>query len=98
MGWDAQQYEIRACYATESTVPREDGIIVGVDLGEIHLAVAHDGEQTVILNGRELRAKQQYQNRLKAKLSSRIDRMKRGSKRRNRLIQSKQKQLAKLNH
>jgi putative transposase len=98
MGWDGKQYEIRACYASELTAAREDGIIVGVDLGEIHLAVAHDGEQTVILNGRELRAKRQYQNRLKAKLSSRIDRMKHGSKRRKRLIRSKQKQLAKLNH
>lgn len=98
VGWDGQQYEIRACYATEEAKPVLDGIIAGVDLGEIHMAVAHDGEQTVILNGRELRAKRQYQNRLKAKLASRIDKMKRGSKRRKRLIRSKQKQLARLNH
>lgn len=98
MGWDGTQYEIRACYATEEIPVKADGVVVGVDLGEIHLAVAHDGEQTYILNGRALRAKRQYQNRLKAKLSSRIDKMKRGSKRRKRLIRSKQKQLVKLNH
>lgn len=98
MGWDGKQYEIRACYSGVDPVAVEGGIIAGVDLGEMHLAVAHDGEQTYILNGRALRAKRQYQNRLKAKLSSRIDNMKRGSKRRKRLIRSKQKQLSKLNH
>jgi putative transposase len=98
MGWDGKQYEIRACYATVEPVAISEGIVAGVDMGEIHLAVAHDGEQTYILNGRALRAKRQYQNRLKAKLSSRIDEMKRGSKSRKRLIRSKQRQLAKLNN
>ncbi|NJL61268.1 MAG: IS200/IS605 family element transposase accessory protein TnpB [Methylacidiphilales bacterium] len=45
-----------------------------------------------------MRAKRQYQNRLKANLSSSIDKMKPGSKRRKRSIRSKQKQLAKLNN
>ncbi|MBW4616137.1 MAG: transposase [Desmonostoc vinosum HA7617-LM4] len=98
MGWDGKQYEIRACYATVEPVAVFDGIVAAVDMGEIHLAVAHDGEQTYILNGRALRAKRQYQNRLKAKLSSRIDQMKRGSNRRKRLVRSKQRQLAKLNN
>ncbi|MGL5075101.1 MAG: RNA-guided endonuclease InsQ/TnpB family protein [Waterburya sp.] len=98
MGWDGRQYEIRACYASEEISVKDDGIVASVDLGEIHLAVAHDGEQTYILNGRALRAKRQYQNRLKAKLSRRIDKRKRGSKRRQRLIRSKKKQLTKLNN
>jgi putative transposase len=41
------------------------------------------------LNGRLLRSQRRYQNKLKGKLSARIDRMKRGSKRRRRLIRSK---------
>jgi putative transposase len=45
MGWDGKQYEIRACYAESETPQIAEGIIVGVDLGEIHLAVAHDGVQ-----------------------------------------------------
>ncbi|NJR18794.1 MAG: transposase, partial [Calothrix sp. CSU_2_0] len=90
MGWDGNQYQIRACYIAIAPVAVDNGIIVGVDLGEIHLAVAHDGEQTYILNGRALRAKRQYQNRLKANLSSSIDKMKPGSKRRKRSIRSKQ--------
>src|SRR3989442_11727280 len=61
-----------------------------------HLAVAHDGEQTSILNGRLLRSKRQYQNKVKAKLQAKIDVKKKGSRRRKKLVTSKQKQLRKL--
>jgi putative transposase len=61
------------------------------------MAVAHDGEQTHLLNGRLLRSKVQYRNKLQADLGSRIDgRMKKGSRRRKKLIASKQKQLRKI--
>jgi putative transposase len=96
MGWDGKQYEIRACYPVEPTQTTTSGSVAGIDLGEIHLAVAHDGEQTFILNGRLLRSKRQYQNKLKARLASLIDTKKRGSKRRKRLVRSKQRQLAKI--
>jgi putative transposase len=98
MGWDGKQYEIRACYATDEVEQKTSGSVAGIDLGEIHLAVAHDGEKTYIVNGRLLRSKRRYQNKLKAKLSARIDIKQRGSKRRKRLIRSKQRQLAKLNN
>jgi putative transposase len=68
-----------------------------VDLGEVHLAVAHDGENTYIANGRLLRSKRRYQNKLKARLSRLIDRKKRGSRRHRQLLRSKRKQLARLN-
>lgn len=96
MGWDGEQYELRVVYKSQPIEPVAGDKVAGVDLGEIHLAVAHDGEQTYILNGRLLRSKRRYQNKLKGKLSAKIDRMKRGSKRRKRLIRSKQRQLAKL--
>ena len=98
MGWDGKEYELRVCYATGEVPVKESGTVAGIDLGEIHLAVAHDGEKTYILNGRLLRSKRRYQNKLKASLSALIDVKKRGSKRRRRLIRSKQKQLAKLNN
>lgn len=96
MGWDGKQYEIRACYAVNQTQLVETGTVAGIDLGEIHLAVAHDGEETFILNGRLLRSKRQYQNKLKAKLASLIDKKKTGSQGRKRLVRSKQRQLAKV--
>ncbi|MCI0527832.1 MAG: transposase, partial [Nitrospira sp.] len=70
----------------------------GVDLGEIHLAVAHDGEKCIIANGRLLRSKRRYQNKIKARLSSLIDTKQKGSRRRRKLIKSKRRQLKKLDN
>ncbi len=95
--WTGTQYEAIATYQQEPLcAPLSEGKVAGIDLGEVHMAVAHDGEQTHILNGRLLRSKRQYQNKLKAKLSSRIDVKKKGSRRRRKLIASKRRQLKKL--
>jgi putative transposase len=96
--WTGTQYEAIATYhLEESQVQPRGEKVAGIDLGEIHLAVSHDGGQTHILNGRLLRSKRQYRNKLQAKLNSRIDgRMKKGSRRRKKLIKSKKKQLKKL--
>jgi putative transposase len=95
--WTGTEYEAIATYKQEATQVQPTGNkVAGIDLGEIHMAVAHDGEQTSILNGRLLRSKRQYRNKLIAKLDARIDVKKKGSRRRRKLIKSKQKQLRKL--
>lgn len=95
--WTGTQYEAIATYQQERTYgPYPVGNVAGIDLGEIHMAVSHDGTQTHILNGRLLRSKRQYQNKLKEHLSKKIDVKKKGSRRRKKLIKSKQKQLKKL--
>ncbi len=95
--WVGTEYEAIATYAQAAPDCQPTGVsVAGIDLGEVHLAVAHDGQQTFIVNGRELRTKKRYQNMLKGKLSARIDRKQKGSRRRKRLIRSKRKQLAKL--
>jgi putative transposase len=98
--WTGTEYEAIATYEQKCSYgPFETGEVAGVDLGEIHMAVSHDGEQTHILNGRYLRSKVQYRNKLQADLNSRIDgRMKKGSKRRKKLIASKKRQLRKIKH
>src|SRR5712691_3693099 len=95
--WTGTEYEAIATYKQETctTQPLGDKV-VGIDLGEIHMAVSHDGIQTHILNGRYLRSKRQYRNKLMEHLNKQIDRKKKGSKRRKKRIQSKQKQLKKL--
>jgi putative transposase len=80
----------------QASVAVESGDVSSCDLGEIHPMVFTNGVNTDVFNGRLLRSKRQYQNKLKAKLSNLIDTKKRGSKRRKRLIKSKQKQLAKV--
>jgi putative transposase len=97
--WTGKEYEAIATYKQELPQVQPTGKkVAGLDLGEIHLAVSHDGVHTHILNGRLLRSKRQYQNKLKAKLARKIDVKQKGSRRRKKLIHSKQKQLRKLKH
>ncbi len=98
--WTGTQYEAIATYSREEPVAQPQGDkVAGIDLGEVHMAVSHDGEHTRILNGRYLRSKVQYRNKLQADLNSRIDgRMKKGSRRRKKLIASKKRQLKKIEH
>jgi putative transposase len=92
-------YEAIATYMLESPPAQPPGDkVAGIDLGEVHMAVSHDGEQTHILNGRLLRSKRQYRNKLIAELDSKIDRKKRGSRWRKKLVASKVRQLRKLKH
>ncbi len=71
---------------------------VGIDLGEVHPAVSCDGERAHLLNGRLLRSKRQYRNKLIAKLDAKISRCKQRGKRRRKLILAKKKCLSKLKH
>ena len=97
--WTGEQYEAIATYKQEGAQATPTGEkVAGIDLGEIHLAVSHDGEHTHILNGRLLRSKRQYRNKLLAELDSKIDGKKKGSRRRKQLIRSKRRQLRKLKH
>jgi putative transposase len=96
IGWDGTQYELRAAYVVRPEAEPIGTKTAGIDLGEVHIAVAHDGENCTILNGRGLRSKKRYQNKTKAKLSVLIDRKQKGSRRRKRLARSKARQLRKL--
>lgn len=97
IGWNGQEYELRAIYFVEGKAYEPKGNdVVGIDLGEVHLACVCTSKHSYIFNGRELRAKRRYQNKLKAKLQSMLSRKKKGSKRWRRLQQSKLKQLVKL--
>jgi putative transposase len=96
--WTGTQYEAIATYHEARPIgPFPQGSVAGIDLGEVHTAVSHDGDLTYLLNGRLLRSKVRYRNKLLAKLNGRIDgQMKKGSRRRKKLIHSKQKQLKKI--
>lgn len=99
LGWTGTGYELRCVYAQALPVPAPPGDgTAGIDLGEIHLAVVHDGQATAIFNGRLLRAKRQYQNKIKAALAAKQSRLKKGSRRWRKLQRSKRKQLRKIAH
>ena len=94
--WTGVQYEAVATYQVEAQAKPTGAKVAGIDLGEIHMAVSHDGEETHILNGRYLRAKRQYRNKFIEHMDKKISRRKKGSRQRKKLIRSKQKQLRKL--
>jgi len=100
VGWDGRQYELRATYAVEGVpiAPVEGGKVAGVDLGEIHPAVAHDGERATVMNGRHLRSVRRYQNKTKGKLQALLDRKRKGSRRWKRLVTSKKRQQRRWDH
>ena len=98
IGWDGREYELRASYKIANDGLSSEGLLASVDLGEVHPAVMGTENIHIILNGRLLRSKRRYREKLKAKLSARIDRKKKGGKRRERLIESKKRKLRKLNN
>jgi putative transposase len=74
---------------------RDDGDII---LLPDHMAAAYDGEHTHLLNGRLLRSKRQYRNKLISRMDAKISHCKKAGKRRRKLIRAKQKRLSKLTH
>jgi putative transposase len=67
-------------------------------LQEVHPAVSCVGQRTHLLNGRLLRSKRQYRNKLIARMDAKIASCKKGGRRRSKLIRAKQKRLKKLTH
>lgn len=96
---DPLLFEKQKCPQVEALLAMPTGNkIAAVDLGELRSATIHDGEQTVIYNGRLIKSKVAYRNRIMASMQELIAKTKKGSARRCLLVRSKKRQLAKLNH
>ena len=83
-------------YETETTETGQE--VVGVDIGEIHPIVSHDGTDTRIFNGRYIRSLYQLRNKVLAEFSQTISRCKRHSKRWWRLTRRKWKRIKKIDN
>ena len=90
-------YYFSLVYQVHTPPKRETGKTVAIDMGEIHPIVSHDGEHTIIYNGRALRAIKQYLNKVKTIFQSKMDKCNKYSNRWYRLKRVKQKILSKLN-
>jgi putative transposase len=99
IGWKQQGgYQLRAVYMTEAHAQPTGNLVAAVDLGELRSATTHDGEQTVIYNGRLIKSKVAYRNKITALLQERLSKTQQGSHRRKRLVRTKKRQVAKINH
>lgn len=92
------RYELHFVYNTEKPdVSKADGVM-GVDIGEIHPIVSHDGHNTLIFNGRYIRSLYRLRNKVIASFGKKIDRCKRHSKRWWHLVRRKWKRIRKIDN
>ena len=91
------RYYFSLVYKVHTPPKRDTGKAVAIDMGEIHPIVSHDGEKTIIYNGRFIRALRQYLNKVKSHFQAQMDRCKQRSNRWYQLRRIKNKILAKLN-
>lgn len=73
IGWKQDGgYQLRAVYAAEAQRAPKGNLIAAVDLGELRSATTHDGEQTVIYNGRLIKSHVAYRNKITARFQELI--------------------------
>ena len=98
ISFNGKEYILNATYTSESEIRTTEGECAGIDLGEIHPAVVDTGSRTIIANGRILRSKRRYQNKVKAHFQSKMDKCKKKSRKWKRLNKAKCRTLNKLNN
>ena len=92
------QYELHFTYnLTIETLLSGNGIM-GVDLGEIHPIVCHDGLHTHIFNGRYIRSLYRLRNKVITGFNAKIDRCKRDSKQWWHLVKRKWKRIHRIDN
>ena len=79
--YDKGQYSLHFVYNVDKPVKSKSDGVVGVDIGEIHPIVSHDGVITNIFNGRYIRSLYRLRNKVIASFGKKIDRCKRYSQR-----------------
>ena len=92
------KWELHFSYRFEVKVTETGNGIIGVDIGEIHPMVTHDGTDTRIFNGRYIRSLYRHRNKVLSEFSQAISKCKRYSKRWWRLTRRKWKRIKKIDN
>ena len=96
--YDKGQYCLHFVYNVCKPVKSKSEGLVGVDIGEIHPMVSHDGVITNIFNGRYIRSLYRLRNKVIASFGKKIDRCKRHSQRWWHLVKRKWKRIKKIDN
>ena len=96
--YDKGQYSLHFVYGIEKALKSDAEGIVGVDIGEIHPMVSHDGIKTMIFNGRYIRSLYRLRNKVITSFGKKIDRCKRHSKRWWHLVKRKWRYIRKIDN
>ncbi len=92
------QYELHFVYKIDDCDMSEAEGVVGVDIGEIHPIVSHDGTSTLIFNGRYIRSLYRLRNKVIASFGMKIDRCIKHSKRWWHVVKRKWKRIKKIDN
>ena len=92
------QYELHFVYNIEKPALSTAEGVVGVDIGEIHPIVSHDGHHTLIFNGRYIRSLYRLRNKVLASMNAKIDRCGKHSNRWWHLVRRKWKRIRKIDN
>ena len=92
------KWELHFSYRYEIETTEVGDNIIGVDIGEIHPIVSHDGQDTRIFNGRYIRSLYRLRNKVLSNFNRAISRCKRYSKRWWRLTRRKWKRIRKIDN
>ena len=96
--YNYRQWTLHFSYKYESETTETGQEVVGVDIGEIHPIVSHDGQDNYIYNGRYIRSLYRYRNKVLAEFSQTISRCKRHSKRWWKLTRRKWRRIRKIDN
>lgn len=92
--WRANHYELCVTLDMGWSNPKKkkDGKVLGVDLGEVHVASATtETGETLIISGRELRSVKRLRNKRRAALTALIDKCQDGSRRKKEYLKQRSK-------
>ena len=89
-------YYFALVYKVDVPPKQETGIIISVDMGEIHPIVSFDGQRTTIYNGRFMRSIRRYREKIKSDFQSKMDTCEKRSRKWSRLVKAKRRTLEKL--
>lgn len=98
INWNGKSHVLNAIYEIPDLECAGGNNIAGIDIGEVHMAVAHTDKECIILNGRKLRAYRHYQNKIKASFQKRMSTLKKGSRKYKKIKKAKERTLTKLNN
>ena len=96
--YDKGQYSLHFVYNVSKPVKSKSEGVVGVDIGEIHPMVSHDGVVTNIFNGRYIRSLYRLRNKVIASFGKKIDRCERHSQRWWHLVRRKWRLIRKIDN
>ena len=93
-----KEYVLIATYKVKQKAQPIGVLEAGVDLGEVHPAVAHDGKNTLLVNGRFLRSIKRYRNKVLGYFQRKLSTKAKGSNEYKILKSSLHKQLKKIDN